>query len=239
DGMELLKRVKQEVRFRQVPVIMQTAAASAEQVAEGLRNGAYYYLTKPFDGMVLASVVRAAVADGSAWRDMARSANQEPRTLILMQQARFRFRSLDDARVLAASLAQCLPDPTNMGLGLLELLVNAVEHGNVEITCEEKSRLLRADAWEEEVVRRLALPEYADRWVDLEYQRTDAGIEIVVRDDGAGFDWQSYQELDPKRAFEPNGRGIALARQLCFPALEYLGNGNTVRVKIPHGSAAA
>jgi hypothetical protein len=51
-----------------------------------------------------------------------------------------------------------------------------------------------------------------------------------VKDEGPGFDWRAFLELDPQRAFEPNGRGIALARQLCFRDMEFLGSGNEVRV---------
>ena len=47
DGIELLRRMKREPRFVDVPVIMQTAASSPDQVREGLEAGAYYYLTKP------------------------------------------------------------------------------------------------------------------------------------------------------------------------------------------------
>jgi hypothetical protein len=47
-----------------------------------------------------------------------------------------------------------------------------------------------------------------------------------------GFDWPRYLEMDAERAFAPNGRGIALARQLAFGDLEYQGNGNTVRATV-------
>jgi len=47
-------------------------------------------------------------------------------------------------------------------------------------------------------------------------------------DQGAGFDWQSYLEMSPDRAFDSHGRGIAMSRMLSFVALEYTGNGNTV-----------
>ena len=149
DGLTLLKLVKQEARFRQVPVIMQTAAASKEQVMEGIQNGAYYYLTKPFDGEVLATIVRAALTDRAGWKDLAREARQEGQILALMTEGTFRFRTLEDARALAQSLANRCPDPTNVGLGLLELLVNAVEHGNLGISTKEKARLLHQGIWED------------------------------------------------------------------------------------------
>ncbi|MCB1639792.1 MAG: hypothetical protein KDI15_13195, partial [Thiothrix sp.] len=38
-----------DVRFRHIPVVMQSAAASREQIAEGLEAGAFRYLTMPFE----------------------------------------------------------------------------------------------------------------------------------------------------------------------------------------------
>lgn len=233
DGLTLLKLVKHEARFRQVPVIMQTAAASKEQVMEGIQNGAYYYLTKPFDGEVLATIVRAALTDRAGWKDLAREAQQEGHILSLMQSGTFRFRSLEDARGLAHILAGRCPDPTNVGLGLLELLVNAVEHGNLGISTKEKARLLHQGVWEEEVRRRTDLPENAGKWAEVSVVREDRIIRFHIRDSGPGFDWKAFEQFDPARAFEPNGRGIALARQLCFADLEYLGTGNEVRFSVP------
>ncbi|MEO8039519.1 MAG: response regulator [Betaproteobacteria bacterium] len=233
DGMELLKRIKQETRFRQIPVIMQTAAASKEQVVEGIRNGAYYYLTKPFDGEILAAVVRAAVADRAARREMSNAANLEASTFRLLTEARFRFQSVTDARRLALSLSGCFPDSPNAGLGFLELLINAVEHGNLGITLAGKTHLLKADRWEEEIAERLAAPENKDKWVRVHYVLHGNTATVHIADDGEGFDWRTFAQFDPARAFDPNGRGIALARQLCFPELEYLGSGNEVRVTLP------
>jgi CheY-like chemotaxis protein len=63
DGIEFLNIIKADSRFRGIPVVMQTAAALAEQVRHGLEAGADYYLTKPYDhaellGMVNSSLVR-------------------------------------------------------------------------------------------------------------------------------------------------------------------------------------
>jgi CheY-like chemotaxis protein/anti-sigma regulatory factor (Ser/Thr protein kinase) len=238
DGIAVLERLKADPRLDRIPVIMQTAAAAKDQVAQGVRAGAFYYLTKPFDGEVLAAIVRAAVEAHAAWRELSEAARNQRRLVALLEHAHFRFRSLEEARGLAAALAAGFPDPSAATLGLLELLVNAVEHGNLGITLQEKATLLKEGAWEQEVERRLASGENRDKWVDVRFERDDRRVEVRIRDCGPGFDWRAFQELDPARAFEPNGRGIALTRQLSFPDLEYLGPGNEVRITVPLGTAA-
>lgn len=42
--------------------------------------------------------------------------------------------------------------------------------------------------------------------------------------------------MDPERAFDPNGRGIALARLLSFSGITYEGCGNIAVATIDHSS---
>lgn len=65
DGMEVLRRIKQDPLLQTLPVVMLTAAGEPEQVAEGISAGCFYYLTKPFDRRVLCEVVAAALRDRS------------------------------------------------------------------------------------------------------------------------------------------------------------------------------
>lgn len=239
DGVELLRRIKGERRFRHVPVVIQTAAATPDQIREGIAAGARYYLTKPYDGEMLRTVTRAALADRAAWRSMIDAAGEESRSLGLLREGRFEVRTLEEARRLAAALAAQFPDPATAGIGLLELIVNAVEHGNLGISTAEKAALLQRGSWEQEVQRRLVLPENAAKQVRVHLQREAGRLLVEIGDDGPGFDWTRFRELDPARAFEPNGRGIAIARQLSFPDLEYLGRGNVVRVAVVLPAAGA
>ena len=48
DGIEVLRRVKADEALTHIPVVMQSGLVRPEEVLEGLRGGAYYYLTKPF-----------------------------------------------------------------------------------------------------------------------------------------------------------------------------------------------
>lgn len=228
-GMELLRRLKADDRFRHVPVIMQTAASSPEQVREGIAAGAYYYLTKPYDPEALLAVVHAALEDVADQRAAADAARTGPRfRLAAGQSQRISFRTLDEAHHLAGELACLCADPATVALGLTELLVNAIEHGNLGISYADKKRLRQADGWEAEVMRRLASADFGERRASITVERLDAAVRFTVEDQGQGFDWQRYLEFDPQRIFDPNGRGIAMARQVAFGSLEYRGCGNVV-----------
>ena len=65
----------------------------------------------------------------------------------------------------------------------------------------------------------------------------EPAVLVRVRDQGPGFDPQRFLTLDESRAFYPNGRGIALARQIAFARVEYLGCGNEVEVCLPAAPA--
>ena|GEM_PF-292328 len=61
NGIELLAILKQDKKYKDIPVIMQTAKTEKKDIIEGIGEGAYQYLTKPFDDEILLSMVHSAV----------------------------------------------------------------------------------------------------------------------------------------------------------------------------------
>lgn len=61
DGMQVMERLKADDRWKNIPVVMQTAATAPTQVIEGATSGVYYYLTKPFEEEMVLSIVRSAL----------------------------------------------------------------------------------------------------------------------------------------------------------------------------------
>lgn len=59
DGFELLKAVRGTSAFRELPVLLLTIRELAEDQVAGYESGADDYLTKPFDGDILAARVHA------------------------------------------------------------------------------------------------------------------------------------------------------------------------------------
>lgn len=233
DGIQVLKRMKADGRLHSIPVIMQTAATSPEQIREGLAAGAFYYLTKPFEGEALQTIIRSALDDSRVRRELTANLADHARALAFLGEGEFVIRTLDDAHKLASFVALLGPQPETLAMGLSELLVNGVEHGNLGIDFAEKSRLREADIWEQEVDRRLALPENCKKAVYLKVTREEDRWIFKITDDGPGFDWRRFLDFDPERAFAPNGRGIALSRQISFSSLTYIPPGNMVIVTVP------
>ena len=129
-----------------------------QEIVEGPQAGAYYYLTKPFDEDMLLSVLSTAVNDRMRYRCALAGSDVAARTFDLMREGAFTFKTLHSARDLATVLANACPDPRRVVIGLTELLVNAVEHGNLEISYAEKGLLQDQGQWETEVARRLSDP---------------------------------------------------------------------------------
>ena len=61
DGVELLRRMRNEPALERIPVVMATAKGTEYDKIQGLDLGADYYLTKPFGVMELVSCVKAVL----------------------------------------------------------------------------------------------------------------------------------------------------------------------------------
>ena len=144
----------------------------------------------------------------------------------LMDTCRFHLRTIEEAETAAATAANMFRDPVRAQAGLRALLLNAVEHGVLEIGHALKSRLVADGLWAEEIARRESLPENRRKTIEFVLSRKPDGIFAVVTDPGAGFDWRTWLTVDPARAGAIAGRGIARARSASFDALSYNEAGN-------------
>lgn len=228
DGMTLLRKIKATPSLAQVPVVIETATSDSASVREGLDSGAYYYLTKPLQIELLQSIVHAAVEQFHQHLAIRQSMGEAERAYTFLHQGRLYFRTVAEASLLARLCARACAEPEKAVQGLQELLVNAVEHGNLGIRYSDKTELVLAGNWQDEVARRLALPDLRERRVEVHVMRDGPNVSFTIRDQGEGFDWQRYLDFDPERAFDPHGRGIAMARLMSFDRLEYQGKGNVV-----------
>ncbi len=227
DGMEVLKKIKSHSSLKNLPVIMQTASRESHEIKECIQAGAYYYLTKPYSKDAVQLITAAAINDFKKHRSLGEGSADAygvPRWV----ENQYQFRTLEEVHIVTDLLSRECPAPEKVAVGLWELLINAVEHGNLGITYAEKSRLPENGMWEEEIARRFTMPRFAERKVTVKIKKNADEIRLCVKDEGDGFDWIPYMDISPERAFDAHGRGIAISRHKSFHHLEYLGNGNEV-----------
>jgi len=234
DGIEILRRMKSQPALMGIPVILQTAMTSQEDMLDGLRGGAFYYLNKPFSVATLMAIVETAVTDCRQYRELCLKVKRAAGILAHLDRAEFCFRTPAEALDIATMLANVYPDPDRLVLGLSELMINAVEHGNLGIDYAQKTVLLQAGRLTEEIQARLLHPDHADKKARLAFERQGEAIHFLISDEGHGFDWKPFLEITPERALHSHGRGIAMAKMLSFDRVEYQGSGNRVLATVLH-----
>ncbi len=119
---------------------------------------------------------------------------------------------------------------------LIELIVNAVEHGSLEILYQEKHEALSTDRFETLIAERRRHPRLGKRRVVVQasYDKDRRRLRYAITDEGKGFAWNRFlstaeQPCDSRQA---NGRGVFLAKAF-FPDLTYNEQGTEVRFSVP------
>lgn len=227
-GIEVLQRMKKHPELKEIPVILQTASVGVQEVTEGIQSGAYYYLTKPFASEMLISIVNAAAREHRQKSDLVTKLNQNKQILDLMKTSYFEIKTVDEARSVAAFLASCFPNPSRAIIGISALIVNAVEHGSLDIGYAKKAELLAEGKFDEEIKKRLELPENKTKVVKINFERKPIEVVVRIKDMGKGFNFKQYSSFDPVRITDPNGRGIAMASIVKGSKIEFVGSGNEV-----------
>ncbi len=230
EGLDLAVRMRNDPRLKKIPVIMQTSATEPEEVLKGIRAGVYYYLAKPYEEEILLGIVRSAVQERRQKSQIEERMTRQYEAMSVIVNAEMHVRTLAEVENLSLLLGSICTRPELAASGFFELLLNAVEHGNLGVGFRNKNKLLSSGTWEQEVRRLIALPENLSKKVIVTFKHTGHMIEVVIQDEGAGFDWRPYLEIDPARATQINGRGIAKAALLSFDRVEFMGSGNTVKI---------
>ena len=234
NGMELLKRIKLDKAMQHVPVILQTGDVGITQMREGLESGAYYYLTKPFHPEILTAVLNSAAQECSAREALLKQVGEnQTRFVSLMDEGLFSLKTHQEAGQLASALSQLALYPEFVAVGLMELLANAIEHGNWELGFERKAYHLHSGDWQQALDQRQGDPNFASRRVHVAVLRESNIMRVAIRDEGTGFNWQKFlmNESPPGAAPEVNGRGISKAK-IMLDDVKYSSAGNEVTCSI-------
>ncbi|NLH98615.1 MAG: response regulator [Chthonomonadales bacterium] len=233
DGLDVLGAIRDE--GIDTIVIINTAFGTEDHAIRALRLRANDYLRKPVRHAELIPMLRK-------FEEIV-AAREAPTALPeFVRERRCSVEIANDLHVIArvadylaneAEMSRNRPLTLGITLGLVELLNNAVEHGNLGIGSADKAAALAASpsAWRQLVEERKLDPERAARTVTVEMVSTREYAEWLITDQGEGFDWRAYMDtLDTPDPLALHGRGIFLAT-CYFDRVEYLGAGNSVRVR--------
>ncbi|MBN2078974.1 MAG: ATP-binding protein [Spirochaetes bacterium] len=172
---------------------------------------------------------------GRAYRvvddELLRFFHSETQRLVMGNQL---FLAGDVAYRVTRNLKRYLDDDTVelVRLAFVEVLINAIEHGNLEISFREKTRALESKNYFEFISGRQADPRYRDRRVRIDFSIHAGEAVYLVADDGAGFDYEDFFRNgleDRDGHLRSHGRGLIMARKI-FDTVEFMGRGNEVRM---------
>lgn len=107
DGMELVRQIRNNIRFSHIPVILLTAKSSEEDIVAGLKEGVADYLTKPFS----LTVLRLRIQKILEWNQQV---HEQVATGIDIKPSEITVSSLDEELIthLIAEVEANMSDPT-------------------------------------------------------------------------------------------------------------------------------
>ncbi len=117
-------------------------------------------------------------------------------------------------------------------LGIREMIINAIEHGNLGITYEEKTLAQKNQSYHDLLRERQMSAENRNKKVRIDYHLNENTISYSIRDEGKGFDCKKYLKLKVKSLNSrmlQHGRGILITRSV-FDQIQYNEKGNEVHL---------
>ncbi|HEY1377919.1 MAG TPA: ATP-binding protein [Gemmataceae bacterium] len=213
DGLDLVERIRQS--YAGVPVVLLTAAGGEKQALEALQRGAASYVPKAELAADLAGSLEQVAVAGQA-------ARSRRRLLSSLIRVELEF-VLENDPAMIPSLVKQLQEQlaplrlcdqnglVRVGVAIEEALVNAMYHGNLEVS----SQLRQEDdaAFHRLIDERRQTTPYCERRLRVVARLTPARAEFVITDEGRGFDPASLPDpTDPANLETVGGRGLLLIR---------------------------
>jgi CheY-like chemotaxis protein len=228
NGLELMRQVHQDLP--QIPFIITTADGTRRDIIQALRQGAVDYFEKPYTIKDLSSSIRRI-------RNQAEHRSQVQNIYHHLQEKKLHFEidnQIELVRPLVDGLSQEIKlccqvssdELPGIKMGLHELIVNAIEHGNLELTSELKHR----HDYLEYLRKRSRESPYRERRVNIRLDLLPHQFTCIIEDQGKGFDCHQLPDPgNPDNLFKPHGRGIMMANSY-FDIFIYNDAGNQVTV---------
>ncbi len=213
NGLELVRTVREQ--YPLIPVILMTAQGSEEIAVQALTCGAAGYVPKARLAKELAANVESVLTT-------ARSQRRSERLLDCVSRTQWSFVIDNDPSMIAAVVDHLQQYISRIGpcdetarirvaIALEESLVNAVYHGNLEISSDLRESDMTA--YYALAERRRQEEPYRNRVVHVDAAISRREATFVVRDSGPGFDPSTLPDpTDPANLEKLSGRGLLLIR---------------------------
>jgi len=232
DGLELLNVIRKI--SKDVIIIFITGHGNEEIALRALELGANNYLKKPID----LSEIRRILQNYSSILEK-RTTQANISDLVRERSIEIEIESdITMVQALSSYLVQKTgnifdsKEKIRIELGLTELLMNAIEHGNWGISCEEKNKALLSNTINDLFASKLENLAFKNKKVNIKYLQNGKYAEWIITDEGLGFNWKV--NLSSVNNYQNNvsgsGRGIYLIK-MQFDDVEYNDKGNVVKVK--------
>lgn len=233
DGFDLVRKVK--ATQPHLPVVLMTGQASVDYAIKAMRMGASNLFMKP---IALKDLVKSVFHLVDLHRDL-RLADDGLRGLV-NERRHFLFRSdeLDVPSLMNHLTDRLVPmgfaSASNLdviAMAFHEALVNALEHGNLELESGLKGDLFAAeDPYTSLRSQRMADPVYAGRLVEVRLAMDTERFELEISDEGPGFDTSRLSALPPDAEMALQcGRGLPLIF-LVMDEVHFNEKGNQIRM---------
>lgn len=213
NGLDLVMQIR--ARFPLIPVILMTAHGSEELAVRALKSGAASYVPKRELAQDLLETVEALIDSAHGKRDQSRLLKALARTeshfvlendpalipplIGYLKDNVFRMSGSDDTGLIQMTVA------------LREALLNAMEHGNLELDSALRER--DDNSYHQLQRERRGQKPYADRRVHVTSRESPGEAVFVIRDEGPGFDTDKLPDpTDPANLEKRSGRGMLLIR---------------------------
>lgn len=234
NGLELLKAIR--VNDQHTKIIVTTAFGSEDYAQQALALGADAYIKKPVRINDLKEILLEC---NDSIRD-----NAKKKYITNLVHTRKLSISIENRMDRVTDVATMLVDEAyayldrnvhaGVSLGLNELISNAIEHGNLNISSEDKRRALArwpGGSMLSLYASRLKNPKLRNRQVHIDVFMSEEYCEWRIQDEGDGFDWKRvFENISNQDSNGLEERGIYLCR-LRFDELTYEANGNIVRAR--------
>ncbi|MBF0546884.1 MAG: response regulator [Candidatus Riflebacteria bacterium] len=232
DGLQLLEEIRKKDHV--TPFIIISSMDSPEYTLKALRLQANDYLVKPFKDKDLYQILekyRRIINARSVERDVIGMLYHKSLGLRIKNNLDLVEKIVD--RLVSETDDRILPrDRLGIRVGLVEIITNSIEHGNLGISFQEKREFLNNNPknYLDFVTERDQMEPFRSRRTQIEFAMNSATCEWTISDQGDGFDFKNLPDpTDPENLLQEHGRGILLSK-FYFDEVEYQEKGNVVRL---------